>query len=810
MVKPSDPRTPMLSASLSHPTLSTDIWALFDSLPVPAAAYDLRGEGRMQFLNAAFSASFGYTIEDIPDLETWAQIAYPDPHYRTKVFAEWEAQIVLRRSGGDALPPSEYRLRDKAGRDRLVLIGFALHGPFVLVTLQDLTDLRATEAALVDERRRSEQTAYALTENMPGGAYTMVLKPGAEMAQFSFLSERFLEMLDLDREAVLADPMAGFACVHPADRPQWVAWNAEAFMRREAFSHEARVVARGQTRWIRAESVPRELPDGSIIWEGILVDITRLKATEAQLNEVLRAARAYTWRRDLVAGRSEFDEAWAEFEDHPQHVPAVPGATWLNTVHPDDVADVSARVSALERGEVAKDILTYRRKIQGDRWIWLQVHAGVSARDEAGRPTALSGISFDVTEAMQAKLQAQEVEAELRENLQRAHQRDTVAQVAAGIAHELNNRLSLILWTLERLSPLCADDPELRDGCVQIHQSVGRASELTAGLGELMRPNMPRAQHDLADLLQAALNLLGARRVAQHDVRVELPGEAVSVWGNSTEILQVVTNLLVNACEASTPDRPARVWLKAHPRGAPAPQRGPDSGRPTAPGVPVALFEITDTGSGIEAAVKAQMFDRNYSTKGSAGTGLGLPIVARILHDNGAALWVDTRVGEGTTFTIAWPCQPGVPAASGPQTGHQVADGSPFQLIDPTALTRVQALVVDDLLDVAEVLTSMLETAGADAYAVTDPLLAMEALSETPEQWSVLITDLHMPGHDGQELAQFAAGLSPPVPVVLVTARPDAIDDDGKDVFAAILSKPVSGAHLVETVLDVVATRRGS
>jgi len=440
-----DPAAPDRAAA--DPVL--DPWTLLDNLPVPAAVHELSGEGKVRFANAAFRDTFGYTLEDIPTPEDWAARAYPDPLLRRQVMDQWWAQIDTRQRTGRIAPPEEYRLLDKAGRPRDVLIGFTLHGDLAIVTLQDVTAIRATESALDAERRKNEITAYALTENMPAGAYTMVLAPGAQMADFAFLSKRFLDMLDLTHEEAAGDPSTGFSRVHPDDRPGWVAENARAFAERRAFSGETRVVVHGETRWVRAESVPRPLDDGSIVWEGVLVDVTRLKQTEEQLKVVLSAAQAYTWRRDMRASRSEFDANWAALAGHPENERAISCDSWLRTVHPEDVAQVRSAVEALEAGRVERDILTYRRRIRDGEWIWLQVHAGISERDAEGRPTALSGVSFDITEEQARRRREQERQAALREELQRAQQRATVAQLAGGVAHDLNNLIGLVQWTVE-------------------------------------------------------------------------------------------------------------------------------------------------------------------------------------------------------------------------------------------------------------------------------------------------------------------------------------------------------------------------
>ena len=115
----------------------------------------------------------------------------------------------------------------------------------------------------------------------------MVLPPGGGMGRFEFMSDRFLELCGLDREEARSDPFKAFACVHPEDYDAWVANNAEVFAKKLPFYGECRVIVKGAIRWISAESRPRDLPDGSTVWEGVLIDITRQKMAEAELAEAL-------------------------------------------------------------------------------------------------------------------------------------------------------------------------------------------------------------------------------------------------------------------------------------------------------------------------------------------------------------------------------------------------------------------------------------------------------------------------------------------------------------------------------------------
>lgn len=131
-----------------------------------------------------------------------------------------------------------------------------------------------------------ERTAFELTEHIPIGTYTMLLEPGAEVATFGFMSQRFLDITGLSEEIARQDPFKAFACVHPEDYADWVQKNIEAFTRKMPFRGETRLLVDGQVLWIVAESVPRLKEDGTWIWEGIIQDLTSQKQTEHALRAV--------------------------------------------------------------------------------------------------------------------------------------------------------------------------------------------------------------------------------------------------------------------------------------------------------------------------------------------------------------------------------------------------------------------------------------------------------------------------------------------------------------------------------------------
>ena len=260
-----------------------ETWRILEDLPVAVAVATLDDDPRLLFLNKQFIKTFGYTLEDIPTQGEWARLAYPDADYRRKVFARWNEAVERASRDLGSVESMEFRVTSKDGRTMDILFNAIVLGDTIQVSLSDLTARRDAERALHTARAQLERTAYEVTENIPAGTYTMVLPPGGEMARFSFMSSRFLEICGLDRKAAEENPFNAFACVHPEDYDEWVRKNAECFEKKVPFSEECRITNRGETRWILAESVPRDLSDGSIVWEGVLTVITRRKQAEGEL-----------------------------------------------------------------------------------------------------------------------------------------------------------------------------------------------------------------------------------------------------------------------------------------------------------------------------------------------------------------------------------------------------------------------------------------------------------------------------------------------------------------------------------------------
>lgn len=275
---------------------------VIENLPFPVAVdvFDETGD-KIVFLNRQFVQTFGYTLEDFGTLAQWAALVYPDEAYRIQVIGQWIQDVDEAFRSNGVVATRELEVLAKDGQVKRVLVNATPVGRAVVAAFVDISQQRQTEAELRSVRHALERTAYELTENIPVGTYTMVQPADGGMAQFRFMSTRFLQLTGLKREEAWADPLKGFACVHPEDFDRWVQLNVEAFATRTRFFGETRLLINGEVRWITAESEPRTLSDGSTVWEGVLTDITTRKLAERALIEAkTRAERLERVKSDFL------------------------------------------------------------------------------------------------------------------------------------------------------------------------------------------------------------------------------------------------------------------------------------------------------------------------------------------------------------------------------------------------------------------------------------------------------------------------------------------------------------------------------
>jgi PAS domain S-box-containing protein len=265
-------------------SIRRDLRALIERLPFPAAVSSLDEAARIVLVNDPFIDTFGYTLDDIPTVAAWAERAYPDDSYRRESFTTWNAAVAKARSMAGQVESMEFRVVCRDGTSRDVALAAAVTGRHLMVAFIDVSDLRRAENDLRTIEDGIARAAFELTAGIPVGTYVIAYGDDG-VPRFTFVSERWLQMLDLRREDILADVSLAFRAVHPEEQESFIQLSDAAMARREPFAWEGRIIVRNEIRWVSIESLPRERTGGDVIWEGVMIDITRRKRAEAAISE---------------------------------------------------------------------------------------------------------------------------------------------------------------------------------------------------------------------------------------------------------------------------------------------------------------------------------------------------------------------------------------------------------------------------------------------------------------------------------------------------------------------------------------------
>ncbi len=260
--------------------------------------------------------------------------------------------------------------------------------------------------------------------------------------------------------------------------------------------------------------------------------------------------------------------------------------------------------------------------------------------------------------------------------------------------------------------------------------------------------------------------------------------------GDSTQLQQVVMNLMINAYHAvEASNGEITVSLEEVEL-----TRDETAGLSIKPGRHARIC-VSDTGCGMDTATLEKIFDPYFTTKPKGkGTGLGLSLVYGIVKDHKGEIKVESAPGTGTTFCILLPANENVPEEL------QTRKMAPH----PTGNERI--LLVDDEEIVAELIGHILERLG---YQVTTRLSSVDALNtfrKSPEAFDLLVTDMTMPNMTGDELAKAVTEIRPDLPIILCTGFSEKIgkEEASRKGIKEILMKPISLSEISKKVRAVL------
>jgi PAS domain S-box-containing protein len=315
---------------------------------------------------------------------------------------------------------------------------------------------------------------------------------------------------------------------------------------------------------------------------------------------------------------------------------------WIDLLHPED----RERAMALCKQAVADcrdDDFEYRVIAANGETRWIRDLVSVGC-DGSGRATELRGLMVDIGKRKIA-------EAQLRADLARAQTLETVGRLAGTVAHDLNNVLCAVRGHAEVALEL-ESVRSVRAELMEISRAADLGDTLVQQLLALGRPE--RTRHHVVDVSDSLGSMIGLlERLVGKSVEIELSLTAATTRVRMARglIEQVVMNLAVNAGDAmACGGGRLRIATSIVNRQT----------RDHSEGVPYLELKVSDTGSGIPAEIRHQIFDPYFTTKAfGRGTGLGLAIVTAIVQDAGGEISVESEPDHGTAFRIFLPIADG-------------------------------------------------------------------------------------------------------------------------------------------------------
>lgn len=390
----------------------------------------------------------------------------------------------------------------------------------------------------------------------------------------------------------------------------------------------------------------------------------------------------------------------------------------------------------------------------------------------------------DMTDRLQA---AEQIERQ-RDALRQSEKLTAMGSLLAGVAHELNNPLAIVMGRASLLEEKTEGTP-LAGDAVRIREAAERCGRIVRTFLNMARQKpVDRRPVQLNDLARAAAEMLGyTLRSHGIDLALTLADGLPEVAADGDQIGQVVLNLIVNAQQALvTTEAPRHIGV----------QTGLDSG--VGDVLPRVWLRVSDNGPGVPPAVRERIFDPFFTTKPEgSGTGLGLSVSRSIVHEHGGHLVLETAAGDrGASFRLSLPTGDGAPGAPPP--------GAPMQ--EDAASARV--LVVDDEAEIADLLRTMLENAGYEVATAESGAVALELLEAA--SFDAIVSDLRMPDIDGAALWREVQRRHAALATRMLFVTGDTLSPGASRFLAesgcGCLDKPFARADLIARVRALVGT----
>ena len=386
-----------------------------------------------------------------------------------------------------------------------------------------------------------------------------------------------------------------------------------------------------------------------------------------------------------------------------------------------------------------------------------------------GTPSGRLWYHYDVTESRRFEATRASLEMQVRE----AHKMQAIGTLAGGIAHDFNNIIATILGNADLAREDVSNNPLALQSLQEIQKAGSRARDLVWQILSFSRRQpTERKLVALAPILEESVRLLRATMPARLELDLQCDPATPAVLADASQIQQVLLNLATNAMQAMS-GRSGRIEIRLEPVTL-------DAGLlKTWPvlralheqsGHSVVRMRVRDDGPGMDAVVQERIFEPFFTTKPKGeGTGLGLSVVLGIVQTHQGAITVESRVGQGSTFSLYLP----LPAAQGmadPRSGTEVQTHGQ---VATASTPPLRILYLDDDEALVFLVRRLLQRRGCQVSGFVSAEDALAALHADPHGFDLVVSDYNMPGMSGLDFARAVRVIRAELPVAVATGFVD-------------------------------------
>jgi len=640
--------------------------------------------------------------------------------------------------------------------------------PLPEVTLQEMASV-AHGIALCIERKRSE-----LALNASEGKYRLVVETIREVVfqinefgHWTFLNPAWTATTGFTVKEALGTFFLDF--VHHDDRPQ----NRHIFLQLierkiDYCRYETRFLTKdGKTRWMEVFLQLTQHTDGSVLGlSGSLNDITERKKAESEIQKLAAFPRV----NPNPVLEFAADGSISYCNDAARQLTGELDNNNLLAILPPNPSQIAQECLASGQNRLRVEVVVAGHTLT---WSFFPV---VSSQ-------VVHCYGADVTDVVS-------LEAQFRH----AQKLESVGQLAAGVAHDFNNILTVIQGYSDRLLNKCQDDPSALRQVKQISGAARRGAALTRQLLTFSRKQVIQTRTLALNTILQNLGTILPRLLGEDiALKTELAAHLPSIQADPGMMEQVVMNLAVNARDAMPQGGQLRVVTSLVDVDATHAMRQVGARQGS-----FVCLEVADTGCGMNPETLSRIFEPFFSTKEvGKGTGLGLATVYGIVKQHQGWIEVASEVGAGTSFRIFLPALT-KPAESPPDTTlrtREVRGG------------RETILLVEDEPDLRELVSEILESYRYRVVAAANGVEALKLWDQIDGRIDLLLTDLVMPeGMNGCELVAQLRQRRPELKVIYTSGYSPAMSgvelDTREGLFLAKPYRPPALAQLVRECLD--------